>query len=345
MKYSSITREIEKIAGIGPIYENLIKDYAEKQGKKVISSPCFFIPPEINSAFNIITLKIPEFILSGPGFSAQLDSLYDAVIVPGKECFCGKNINPGLNPYVFRTPSGYGEDSAVSLHNEISTMLKALFNIELKSISIQSLQKQTSVYEQLRRLVRNISALRGGNRFLLSNSELSLIFETALILPPETAIEYITPVLEQMKKIDPGKDDTVIRGMLYGGKCIPSHVADDIEESGIVIIEDDSCTGRRLFDISLNADSEYIFYELLDAYSYRPLTPCIRPVNERYELLYKLLKNYDIETVIFFRDENCADSVKDIDYLRIRMMRDGIDPLVVDKNNYREIVADYVSRL
>ena len=124
-----------------------------------------------------------------------------------------------------------------------------------------------------------------------------------------------------------------------------SVIADSIEESGILLIEDDSCSGRRLFDISLNAESEYIFYEILDAYSYRALTPCLRSVNERYELLYKLLRNYNISTVIFFRDKNCSESVKDIEYLRIKMMRDGIDPLVIDENNYREIVRDYVKRV
>ena len=345
MKHSSIAGEMNKIAGIQSAYEDLIRDYTEKHGKKIISSPCFFIPPEINSAFNIITLKIPEFILKKPDLSEKLSSLYSAVVVSEKECFCSKIINPVAAPYIFRTPSGYGEDSAVSLHNEISMMLKTLFDIELKSISIESLQKETSIYEKLRRLVRSITALRGENRSLLSNSELSLIFETALILPPEIAIEYLTPLLDEMKKTSSENNDIRIRAMLYGGKIIPSSIADDIEKTGILIFEDDSCTGRRLFDISLNADSEYIFYELLDAYSYRPLTPCIRPVNERYELLYKLLRNYNIETVIFFRDDDCVESSDDIDYLRVRMMRDGIDPLVIDKNNYHQIVAGYVSRL
>jgi len=147
-----------------------------------------------------------------------------------------------------------------------------------------------------------------------------------------------------MKKINEKTNPHKIHGMLYSGKNIPSEIADNIEKNGIMIIEDDTCNGRRLFDISLNAESEYIFYEILDAYSYRPLTPCLRPVNERYDLLYKLLKNYNIDTVIFYKDENCSEAVKDIDFLRIRMMRDGIDPLVIDENNYRDIVSEYVKR-
>jgi hypothetical protein len=344
MKYKAITDVLDRLKKIEFIYEDLIKKFKNEKGKKTIASPCFFIPPEINSAFDIVTLKIPEFILNDPSRSEKLNSLYDAVIIPEKECFCS-SISSEITAHIFRTPAGFGEDAAVSLHNEIASMLKELFGIELKSINIETLQNETSTREKLRRLIRSISSLRSENRFLLNHAELSLIFETALILPPEIAIEYINPVLEEMKKISDKHDKALIQGMLYGGKTIPSFIADSIEDSGILLIEDDSCSGRRLFDISLNAESEYIFYEILDAYSYRALTPCMRSVNERYELLYKLLRNYNISTVIFFRDQNCIDSVNDIEYLRIKMMRDGIDPLVIDENNYREIVSGYVERV
>ncbi len=345
MKYSSITKEIERIAEIENHYAELIIDYSAKTGKKIVSSPYFFVPPEINAAFDIFTLKIPEFLLNADSTSKDISLLYDSIIIPEKDCFCSKIISSDISSYVFRTPEGFGEDSAVLLHNAISTMLKTVFDLDIKTIDIEKLQRETLIYENLRRLVRRITSLRSENIALLSNHELSLIFETALILPAEIAIEYISPVFEEMKKIESADKSKKIRSMLYGCKSIPSVIADRIEETGILIIEDDSCTGRRLFDISLNAESEFIFYEILDAYSYRPLTPCLRPVNERYELLYKLLKNYNIETVIFFKDENCYDSSKDIDYLRIKMMRDGIDPLVIDKDNYLEVVKDYVGRL
>ncbi len=345
MSYPSITGVIEKLAGLETGYKKIIKDYSILHGKKIISSPFYFILPEICAAFDILTLKIPEFILNKTILPRDFASLYDAVVIPEKSCCCSKKLMPEISTYTFRTPSGFGEDSAVSLHNEISLMLKTLFDLEIKSINIEKLQRETLKYENLRRLVRRITSLRSENIELLSNHELSLIFETALILPPETASEYITPVFEEMIKIDIKNKKPMHRAMLYGGKNIPSVIADSIEESGILILEDDSCIGRRPFDISLNADSEYIFYEILDAYSYRPLTPCLRPANERYELLYKLLKNYNIETVIFFNDEECSESSKDIDYLRIRMMRDGIDPVVIDKDNYNEVVRDYVSRI
>lgn len=345
MNYSSIKAEIEKLKNIEAEYINIISTFREAKQKKIIVSPCFFIPPEINAAFNIVTLKIPEFFFKKPDFSRVYGSLYDAIVVPDKDCICRNGLQPDLTVYAFNMPSGYGEDTAVSLHNEIQVMLKTLFSIELKSIEIDILKKETAVYEKFRRMVRSICNLRSENTNLLSNGELSLIFETALILPPETATEYLAPLYEEIKKINDKDGATCVKALLYGGKNIPCIIADSIEDKGIIIAEDDSCNGRRAFDMSLNAESDYIFYEMLDSYSYRPLTPCMRPVNERYELLYRLLRNYGIETVIFFKDDKCISSIKDIDYLRIRMMRDGIDPLVIDSKNYDDVVSDYINKL
>ena len=122
----------------------------------------------------------------------------------------------------------------------------------------------------------------------------------------------------------------------------PAELAGNIESLGINVAEDDSCAGRRCFDLSTNAESDYLFYELLDSYSYRPLTPCMRTQEERYELLYKLLRNHGIETVIFVEDAGCGLSSAHIDYLRVRMMRDGIDPLVITPVNCAEKIRGYL---
>ena len=44
-------------------------------------------------------------------------------------------------------------------------------------------------------------------------------------------------------------------------------------------------------------------------------------------------------------DEYCIDSRNDIDFLRIKMMRDGIDPVLVNKDNYMEKISNYVNMI
>jgi hypothetical protein len=71
----------------------------------------------------------------------------------------------------------------------------------------------------------------------------------------------------------------------------------------------------------------------------------VRPVEERFELLYRLLKNYDIETVIFISDSDCPCRNEQIGYLRVRLMRQGIDPLVISSSNAASVVGDYVKKV
>ena len=48
---------------------------------------------------------------------------------------------------------------------------------------------------------------------------------------------------------------------------------DDMRMPAALSLEDDFCNGRRQFDLSHNASSEYLYYEILDACTYRPLCP------------------------------------------------------------------------
>ncbi|MCL2155454.1 MAG: hypothetical protein FWH53_07315, partial [Leptospirales bacterium] len=64
MKDSAAINNIRKIFEAEEFYEKIIRDYKEKYKKKIIVSPYYFIPPEINAAFDIISLKIPEFMLN-----------------------------------------------------------------------------------------------------------------------------------------------------------------------------------------------------------------------------------------------------------------------------------------
>ena len=324
------------------LHADMLLSIKKVTGARIFGCTCPVIPPEIPSAFNIILLKIPEFVLVSQSMKETYSSIYDAVILPDCSGICSQNPFPSLETFKFSFPGGWGEDASVAIHNTFERMLSTLCGINIKDIDILELKKRTAVYETLRRTVRGICSAKNERPGLISSMEISSVFETALILPPGEALELIVPVLEWIRSEKPANAVNKIHAMLFGGRVFPAVLADTIESLGINVAEDDSCAGRRCFDLSTNAESDYLFYELLDAYSYRPLTPCIRTQEERYELLYKLLRNHGIETVIFIRDDECGLSTAHIDYLRIRMMRDGIDPLVITTADCAEKIMGYL---
>jgi benzoyl-CoA reductase/2-hydroxyglutaryl-CoA dehydratase subunit BcrC/BadD/HgdB len=122
-------------------------------------------------------------------------------------------------------------------------------------------------------------------------------------------------------------------------------VLDEIEEAGCLIVEDDACGGRRQFDMSYNHESPDLLGEILDAFSYRPRCPSVRPVGERIELFYSMVKSHGIEMVIFIEDLCCPSRQRDIENLRIRLMRSGVDPMVVSSKDAVVKIRDYVSKI
>jgi len=314
----------------------------KETGAKIFGCTCPVIPPEIPAAFNILLLKIPEFVLNSADLREKYAAVYDAIILPECSGTCSHNPFPSVKSFSFSFPPGWGEDASVALHNSFEKMLRTLCGINIREINIGELQKRTAVYEALRRALRGINAAKNEKPGIISSTDLFRIFETALVLPPDRALQLITPILEWMRSEKPAADLSVINAMLYGGRLFPHELADQIESMGINVSEDDSCTGRRCFDLSVNAESEYLFYELLDAYSYRPLTPCLRGPQERHELLYRLLRNHGIETVIITDEGDCEFPPGHIDYLRIRLMRDGIDPLIITPKSLQKKISDYL---
>jgi hypothetical protein len=336
---------IEHIENQFKSYIPFIKKYKEENNSSVAAWRLETIPHELTAAFNIISLKIPSFLEDQGIAGSSYSSTADVFITPAGECSCADFLLPHVPLFNCKMPAGYGEDAAVAIHHETARLLHSMFNIDIKTIDIEKLQEKTGLYEKLRRTVRGICAARTADPRIITNKELAIIFEAALIYPPETACSLIEPLLHIAKEEEPEGGEPPLKAMIFSCDHFPAMTADLIENEGILIAEDDTPGGRRCFDISLDHESEYIFYELLDAYSYKPYAPCIRTSEERYDLLYKLLRNYGIEAVIFLKSREHSLSENLIDYLRIKSMRNGIDVIAGFPDEFPGRGADYIKTI
>lgn len=330
-----------------------IAAYREKTGNVIAGSLCETIPPEVALAAGITVLSIPEKyqekLLDGvdvPGDAARwIVDNYDFVIIPSFFTRLFRRlVDSGIHVYTFQVPHGWGEESSVALHGEIARFFDEAAIMFDPLSSSEKIQESSEQYDSLRTIIRGIAAGRVDNIDVLSNRYLQVVFESALCLPIESVIVELSSLLELLS---PGfvNDNRMINVMVFGGKRLNSGLLDEIESTGqLVVIEDDFCTGRRKFDISLNTQSPNIYYQLLDMYSYKPYCPVSRPVVERYELLYKLLKNYDINLVILLEDRVCEERNIHSDYLYKRLRHDGIDTVQGNDENIVIRIREYLEK-
>ncbi len=333
--------------------EDVISVHSEETGNLVAGAFCESIPPEVAMAAGIsiflIPVKYQVSVMSDDGnMDATIQWIHDTyhlVILPnGLDDVREKLEKHGLRVYGFTVPAGWGEESSVALHNEMTGFFAKTGNPFDPLHANEELQDFCKMHDAIRKLVRGIAAIRAENPGLLSHRDLQVIFEAAACLPPGYLLEELSSVFSLLQQHQDARD-VIFKCMVFGGMTLDSCILDEIESSGsVMIVEDDSCIGRRRFDISLDCQSPNLYYELLDMYSYKPYCPMLRRVEERYQLLYTLLKNHDINLVLFIEDRICQPRNEHSKYLYRKVRQDGIDAVRATPENAVSTVKDYQDR-
>ncbi len=343
MKESRLSTAVEPLRELLHQSDMIIRGFSERASIKVMGLTCDCLPVEVLDAGGFAPLRIPAHNREGTcccgATGSMTESPYDVILAP--ECGDGGGSEPeGVIRY--RVPRGYGEEHS----SELDRVLERILEVSAPGTGKPDpgkLRESVEKYNILRRLIRGTTARRRTRPWELSNRDLFTLFEAAAALPVESVIEHIAGITKQFSD-EPCDECTMIPALVHAGTLTDASVLDDIEEAGCLVAEDDMCNGRRQFDMSFNADSPDLYGEILDASSYRPFCPGVRPPEERYELLYRMLKGHEIETVIFITDRNCRGRAGEIEYLRVRLMRDGVDPLLINSASAFEEVRDYVVR-
>jgi len=237
---------------------------------------------------------------------------------------------------------GWGEDASIELHQSLEALFRKLALPDINELDQHALRNANTSYDQIRRLIRGICSVRREKPFLLSNSDLFTLFDAAMCLPPGRISSRLSSILEEMNAFQCEKREDLPPVLVHSSFMFDPSILDEIEEAGCVVAEDDCCNGRRQFDLSHNPDSPYLYYEILHNFSFKPLCPVFRSADERFELLYKLLRNYGISTVVFLDHNDDFARKEQVGPLRKKLMRSGIDPVSIKPGDARMMMRAYL---
>ncbi len=329
---------------IHSFWEGPLENKQEFSGT-IIAFPCDFLPFEILSAHGITPLIVPNFLNKdcSPGFPSQIENTADVYAFPA-QCRHFKDCLPGVKTLpVENIPPEPGEPSIGAWKSTLASFLKNVKNASISSIpDPTALRKAAEMYNTLRRVIRGIAALRAEKPKSMAQSQLFTIFQGGLSLPFEVVYPFLTGILEALLNAPTDRPPFGLPTMI-SGCCASGHdILDALEALGFYILEDDICGGRRSFDLSHNTESAELHEEIIRAFSFRPLCPCLRSPRDRFELLYRLAGSYGIETIIMFDEGKCHARQSHIAETRVRLMRNGIDPLVLTDYNAIEEAQSYI---
>ncbi|MCU0848975.1 MAG: 2-hydroxyacyl-CoA dehydratase family protein [Spirochaetes bacterium] len=344
MNESRLSGIIEPLTEILSQKRMVLEGLRERTGMIIAGLTCDSVPIEVLHAIGIIPSRIDCGTGACPCAVPDRSevSWYDILIVPSSCPFRKRLSMECANVVEFHVTAGYGEEHAAALHESLSGLAGSA-GIKF-DVDPGRLRSSAGEYNLMRRMVRRISSTRRSKPDLLGNADLFRLFTAAQSLPPSVTAGLLEDISGIMQRSESAFTGRLVPSMVYAGCLADPSVLDEIEEAGCLVAEDDMCCGRRQFDLSFNESSENLYAEILDAYLYKPLCPSVRPAQERFDLLYRMLGDHGIETVIFYTDSCCPSRNTQMEFLRIRLMRSGIDPLVVSGYDAAEKVREYSAR-
>ncbi|MGB4268629.1 MAG: 2-hydroxyacyl-CoA dehydratase family protein [Spirochaetota bacterium] len=285
---------------------NLFARFAElkQSGKKIIFTQCDIVPYEVFAAHGFVVSKLPRWVMTAlrePNSSrykkaVEYCCLADVLIVPQYCTIIPDEVLQQLTVHAIPHYEGFAEDAVVNLHTILYSLVQSS-GVEQEYPDDDNLQQAVVLYEEIRKIMRALTTMYAD---AFTQSQLQLLCDAAFSLVPQQSLQLLQQLYHAVESSMNSGNEQAKKTLIYSD-FNNWDMYDAFGEYNIVIVEDDSCNGRRQYDISCHTSSQNLYYELLYAYSFKSWCPGMRRVNERYELIYKALPNYDIKLVIFIQ--------------------------------------------
>ncbi len=329
--------------------DNLFARIAElkQSGKKIIFTQCDIVPYEVFAAHGFVVSKLPRWVataLREPDSlmykkAVEYCCLADVLIVPQYCTIIPNEVLQQLTVRAVPQYEGFAQDGVVSLHTILYSLLRSL-GVEQEYPSDDNLKQAVILYEEIRKLMRALTAMYAG---AFTQSQLQLLCDAAFSLVPEQSLKLLQQLYHAVESSINSDNQQAQKTLIYSD-FNNWDMCDALKEYDIVIVEDDCCNGRRQFDISCHTSSQNLYYELLYAYSFKSWCPAMRMVNERYELIYKALPNYDIKLVIFIQSFLYSRN-KHLHSLYEQCLLQGTDAVILQSEAIIRQFSDYITAL
>jgi predicted CoA-substrate-specific enzyme activase len=298
------------------------------EGRKKFGYLCTYTPPELISAAGADAIRLfksgsTQVVASGEqitqsvfcdfsksilGAFKEEDPLYKALdkIYTFYTCDCIKMVGEAIQDFfipsdVFILPRRAHNGTSQNFYrDEILYYKQDLERVCGREISAEDTQKQIGLYNQLRRVLQDISALRKRETPPITGSDYLELVKGYYYLPPEELLPLYRDIYEKLAAT-PDRGERKIRLMMSGGivadgdRRLLELVERDI---GARIVVEDHCSGFRSIDFLIDETKEP--YQAL-AEGYLEKEPCARmkPLQERVNTSGQLALDYRVDGVLF----------------------------------------------
>ena len=303
-------------------------------GKKALGIVCCHVPHEILYAADILPLRLratgcedySEAEVWMSSFSCSfaksilqylIDDVYDLDgIVATDGCMqavriydnwkaASKKAGKEQHVYEVGAPRMVSQTTKEYYKEELNILKKEMEELSGNKITDEKLLKSIDVYNEERRLVKQLLDLQKADKPVVSGTEVSTILLSATTMPVETFNAMLKAFLEDAKNRKP-LEGYRARLMMIGSAMDNPKYIETIENKGGLIVCDSLCLGSMGFGDELKADPKDVIGSIANYYLDRIVCP--RMIDNRdnlHKLIVDKAKAYKCDGVIYQKMQNC----------------------------------------
>jgi len=239
-----------------------------------------------------------------------------------------KMLYPDVYVRYFDVPQNYDDDVGGTYYRqELNELREGLETVGGKSITDDAINASIAVYNERRRLVREVYDFRSQTPWRAPAVEVYLLMRAGLVIPVEEHIAMMQAYLDAAVAEDrPMRDNC--RVVINGSFCEqpPLNLIKSIEMSGCYIVDDDYMLGNRwlLEDVDNSGDP---LKSLADAYLHHSADTAAKYCTKKEEVgqfLLESVRKTKAEGVIFAAPSFCDPALLERPMLADRMTEHNI---------------------
>jgi len=210
---------------------------------------------------------------------------------------------PVNKTYFINTPHSTTKRALKFFHNELERFKKWLVkNFEVE-ISAENLKNTIKVYNENRKLLKQIYELRKRNPPLVSGSEALEIVLSSMMIPKEEHNKLLRTLLDKIEK----REDLPkggVRLLVSGSVMDNSELLRLVESVRGCVVADDLCTGSRYFWNTVNENEEPT-KAIAERYLHKIPCPFMSSSEGRFRHVMEMVKLFNVKGIIIFSLKFC----------------------------------------
>ncbi|MBD3229032.1 MAG: 2-hydroxyacyl-CoA dehydratase [Candidatus Lokiarchaeota archaeon] len=353
---------------------------AKSKGKKIFGTFCVYIPDEIITALNgisvglcggtnfsnyaiegVLPVNLCPLIKSAVGFKLgkicpyfeSLDLLIGETTCDGKKKVW-EILAKETDLYVMEVPQCKQRKQAQELFlKELNDLVKKLEEVTGIKLTINNLKPAMKKIKKKREQLRRIYNTRKNNPPPISGKDALLVSQIAFYDDPDRQIQMLGKLADELDariKNGQGVVQKDTPRILIAGTpmAVPNwklhHV---VETSGAIVVSEETCTGTRYFSGELNINGESVD-ELLQNIADRYLKincACFTPNDKRVEDIKQLVKDYKVDGVILYTLSFCQPYEIEAMTIQDLLKKENIPTLQITTDYSSEDVGQLKTRV